>query len=95
MVTNGLISYGIYRQPWNLDSGTCGHYFGPQTGVRHRCIKRNGIKVVVADGNNVSQIEEGLAPFDKLPQGSADVQIFPSMPNTLISDKNWLKQGIK
>ena len=59
-----LDAYGDYKQPWKLDSGASGHYADPKTGVRNKQKKRNGIKVLVADGNNMDQIEEGRAPFD-------------------------------
>ena len=47
-----------------LDSVASGHYSGPKTGVCNRRQKQNVIKVFVADGNNMDQIEEGRAPFD-------------------------------
>ena len=83
--TDELVEYGDYRQPWKLDSGASGHYCGKNTGVRKRRTQRNGIQVQVADGKNMNQVEEGLAPFDGLPASAADVQIFQHMPNALVS----------
>ena len=93
--TDDLEAYGDYHQPWKLDSGASGHYCGPRTGVRNRQRKRNGIKVAVADGNNMNQVEEGIAPFNKLPAAAADVQIFPHMPNALISAGKIVQAGHK
>ena len=90
---NELDTYGDYKQPWKLDSGASGHYAGPTTGVQNRRKKRNGIKVLVADGNNMDQIEEGRAPFERLPNDALDVQIFWYMPNALISGGKLVKEG--
>ena len=68
-----LVEYGDYRQPWKLDSGASGHYCGKNTGVRKRRTQQNGIKVQVADGQTMNQVEEGKAPFDGLPTSAADV----------------------
>ena len=43
----------------------------------------------------MEQVEQGVAPFDKLPQDAADVQIFPHMPNPLMSCGIILKKGHK
>ena len=62
-----LVHYGNYDQPWKLDSGASGHYCGKRTGVQNRQKKTNDIVVQVADGKNMRQVEEGVAPFNKLP----------------------------
>lgn len=80
-----LDSYGDYQQPRKLESGASGHYCGPRTGVKNKKTTSNGIKVIVADGDTIDQIAEGKAPFNKIPTTAADVQIFPNMPNALIS----------
>ena len=90
-----LDSYGDYQQPWKLDSGASGHYCGPRTGVRNKKKTSNGIKVIVADGDTIDQIAEGKAPFNKIPTTAADVQIFPNMPNALISGGKPVKAGCK
>ena len=90
-----LVQYGNYNQPWKLDSGASGHYCGKQTGVRNQRIKKNGIAVQVTDGKNMAQVEEGTAPFNKLPKDAADVQIFPNMPNPLMSAGKIVKKGHK
>ena len=79
------VQYGNYEQSWKLDSGASGHYCGKRTGVRNRRKKKNGIAVQVTDGNNMGQVEEGIASFDRFPKDAADVQIFPHMPNPLVS----------
>ena len=43
----------------------------------------------------MTQVEEGSAPFNKLPQEAADVQIFPNMLNSLISAWKIVKKGHK
>ena len=48
----------------------------------------SGIKVIVADGDTTNQIAEGKAPFNRIPTTAAAVQIFPNMPNALISGGN-------
>ena len=43
----------------------------------------------------MGQVEEGKAPFDGLPEDEADVQIFPHMPNPLVSCGKIVKKGHK
>ena len=57
--------------------------------------EENGIAVQVTDGKNMAQVEEGSISFNKLPQEAANVQIFPNMPNPLISAGKIVKQGHK
>ena len=33
----------------------------------------------------MDQVQEGKAPFNGLPKDAADVQVFPNMPNPLMS----------
>ena len=47
------------------------------------------------DGKTITQVEEGSAPFNKLPGDAADVQIFPNMPNPLMSAGKIVKKGHK
>ena len=49
----------------------------------------------MADGKTIAQVEEGSAPFNKLPEDAADVQIFPIMPNPLMSAGKIVKKGHK
>ena len=80
-----LTSYGNYKQPWMLDTGATGHYADRRTRVRRRRKTRNGIRVGCANGNVMTQVEEGELPFDKLPTNANDVQIFDHMNVPLIS----------
>ena len=41
----------------------------------------------------MEQAEEGVAPFDRLPQDAADFQIFPHMPNPFMSCGKIVKKG--
>ena len=75
----------IINNPGNLTAERVDTTVEKHTGVRNRRKQRNGIKVQVADGKNMDQVEEGKAPFDGLPENAADVQIFPHMPNPLVS----------
>ena len=43
----------------------------------------------------MGQVEEGIAPFDRLPKDAVDVQIFPHMPNPLVSCGKIVKKGHK
>ena len=43
----------------------------------------------------MAQVEQGVAPFNKLQQDVADVQIFPHMPNPLMSAGKIVKEGYK
>ena len=43
----------------------------------------------------MDQVQERKAPFDGLPKNAADVQIFPNMPNLLISCGKIAKKGHK
>ena len=76
-----LVQYGNYNQLWKLDSGASGHFCGKQTGVQNRRKKKHGINIQVADGKTIAQVEEGSAPFNKLPVDAVEVQIFTIMPN--------------
>ena len=67
-----LGQYGDYNQPWKLDSGESGHFCGKQIGVRNRQKKKHGINIQVADGKTITQVKEGSAPFNKLPQDAGD-----------------------
>ena len=87
-----LVQYGDYNQPWKLDSGASGHFCEKQTGVRSRRKKKHGINVQVADRKTIAQVEEGLALFNKLPEDAADVQIFPIIPNPLMSAEKKFKE---
>ena len=42
---------------------------------------------------NMDQVQEGKAPFDGIPEDAADVQIFPNMPNLLMSCGKIVKIG--
>ena len=64
-----------------MDSGVNRYCASPKKGVHNRRNKRNRIKVKVADGKNIDQVQKSKAPFDQLPIEAADVQIFPHMPN--------------
>ena len=55
--------------------------------------KQHGIKIQVADEKNMDQVKEGTAPFDGLTKDAVDLQIFPHMPNPLVSCEKIVKQG--
>lgn len=59
----------------------------------NHCQKHNAIKVVVANGNNMDQIREGMAQSNKFPADMVDVQIFPIMSNRLIGACEIAKTG--
>ena len=89
-----LDDYGDYDTPWKLDSGASGHFAGRRTGVRKRRKIRNGIRVGVANGQSMDQLEGGELPFDA-PEGATDVQIFDNMPRPLIGAGKLVKAGAK
>ena len=43
----------------------------------------------------MAQVEQGVTPFNKLPPDVGDVQIFPNMPNPLMSARKMVKKGHK
>ena len=43
----------------------------------------------------MGQVEEGIAPFDRLPKDAVVVQIFPKMPNPFVSCGKIVKKGHK
>ena len=49
----------------------------------------------MADGKNMAQVEQSVAPFNKLPQDAVDVQIFSHMPNPFMSAGRIVKKGHK
>ena len=59
------------------------HYCGQNIGVRNRQKERNGIKVQVADGKNMDEVQEGKVPFNRLPEDAAAIKIFPNIPPIL------------
>ena len=90
---NNLVPYGNYRQPLKLNSGASGHYVGPRKEIRNRQRKQNAIKAQVADGKNIDQVEEGKTPLARLMEGAVEVNIFPHMPNALMSCGKIFKTG--
>ena len=91
LTNDELEDYGDYATPW---TGASGHFAGRRTGVRKRRNIKNGIRVGVANGQSMDQIESGELPFDA-PQGATDVQIFDNMPNPLIGAGKFVKAGAK
>ena len=43
----------------------------------------------------MDQVQEGIAPFNNLPQDAVDLQIFPHMPNPFMSCGKIVKKGHK
>ena len=43
----------------------------------------------------MDQVQEGIAPFNRLPKDAVDVQIFPIMPNLLMSCGKIVKKSHK
>ena len=43
----------------------------------------------------MAQVEQGVTPFNKLTPDAGDVQIFPNMPNPLMSAGKIVKKGHK
>ena len=86
-----LTSYGNYKSSYILDTGASGHYGDKKTKVRKRRKVRHGIKVGVANGNTMTQIEEGELPFDNIPEEAKDVQLFENMHSPLLSGGKFVK----
>ena len=94
LTNDELDDYGDYDTPWKLDSGASGQFAGRRTGVRKRRKIRKGIRVGVANGQSMDQMEGGELPFDA-PEGATDVQIFENMPRPLIGAGKLVKAGAK
>ena len=58
-----LDEYGDFTSPWKLDCAATRSFVGKQTGIRKRKTIRNGFDVMIANGDKITQQEEGIVPF--------------------------------
>ena len=86
-----ITCHGEYKSSYTLDTGSSGHYGDKKTKVQNRRKVNRGIKVGVADGNTMTQIEEGELPFNNIPEGAKDVQLFENMNSPLLSGGKFVK----
>ena len=82
-----------YTTPWKLDSAASDHYAGQQAGVLNRHAVANGIRVGVANGHTMQQIEAGHIPFNSVPTTSTSVSIFKHMPHSLLGAGRFVLDG--
>ena len=87
-----LDEYGDYTTPWKLDCAATSTFSGQQTGILKRKKVKNGFDVMVANGDKITQIEEGIVPFD-VPTGAAHVAVFKNMSNALLAAGPLIKAG--
>ena len=81
---NDLDEYGDYTKPWKLDCAATSTFVGQQTGILKRKTVNNGFQVMVANGEKITQIEEGLALFN-IPTAAAHVAVFKNIRNALLA----------
>ena len=91
---DALEGYGDYNTPWKLDSGASDNYAGKQTYIKNRKKVKNGVRVGVANGESMEQVEAGTLPFD-VPAAASNVHVFENMPRPLIGCGKLVKAGCK
>lgn len=80
-----LTSYGEYKSSYTLGNGSSEHYGEKKTKVKNRRKVKRRIKVSVADGNTMTQVEEGKLPFDNIPEQAKYIQLFENINSPLLS----------
>ena len=64
---------GDYISPWKLDCAAIGNFAGKHIRIRKRV--QNGFDVMVANGDKITQQQEGIVPFN-VPTAAAKVAVF-------------------
>ena len=84
-----------YKTSWLLDTAASENYTDKHTTVRNRrrIQEGTGINVGCANKELISQTEEEILPFDNIPTGAEDVQLFENMHSPLISGGKFVKKG--
>ena len=84
-----------YKTSWLLDTAASGNYADKHTTVRDRKTihEGTGINVGCANKGLMSQTEEGTLPFNNIPEGAEDVQLFENMHSPLLSGGKFVKKG--
>ena len=89
-----LDKYGNYKSRWMLDTAASGNYADRKTRIpNQRTITHGGINVSCANNGIMKQQAEGELPFDNIPDGAKDVQIFEHMQKPLISGGKLVTNG--
>ena len=84
-----------YKTSWLLDTAASGNYADQHTKVlnRKRIKRGTGVNVGCANNGSMSQTEEGELPFDNIPAGAEDVQMFENMHSPLLSGRKFVEKG--
>ena len=87
LTNDELTEYGEYKSSFLLDTAASGNYGDLRTKAKKkRRIKTGkGILVGCANGNLMSQVAAAEVPFDKIPSGAKDMQLFEHMHTPLLS----------
>ena len=89
-----LDKYRNYKSRWMLDTAASGNYVDRKTRIpNQRKITHRGINVSCANNGIMKQQAEGELPFDNIPDGAKDVQIFEHMQKPLISGGKLVTNG--
>ena len=90
-----LYKYGNYISRWMLDTTASGNYADKKTRIPNQQeITYGGINMSCANNGIMKQQAEGELPFDKIPDGAKDVQIFEDMQKQLISGGKLVTNGV-
>ena len=94
---NEVTTPTTYKISWLLDTAASGNYGDNKTNVcnRRKIISGTGIRVSCANNSTMNQIEEGILPFDNIPDGAEDVQLFKNMHAPLLSGRKFVMNGCK
>ena len=93
MEDDTLDQYGKYNSSWMLDTAASGNYADKNTPVKNKKEVTRGINVSCANDGIMRQTAEGELPFDNIPDGAKDVQIFEKMQKPLISGGKLVTNG--
>ena len=88
-----LDEYGNYNSSWMLDTAASGNYADKNTPVGNKQEITHGISVSCANDGIMQQTAEGELPFDNIPDGAKDAQIFKKMQKPLISGGKLVTNG--
>ena len=85
----------VYKTSWLLDTAASGNYGDKHTRIKNRkkIWPEDGISINCANSEAMHQTEEGQLPFDRLPKGAQEVQIFDKMHSPLISGGKAVQNG--
>ena len=93
MEDDTLDEYRNYKSSWMLDTAASRNYANKDTPVGNKQEITHGVSVSCANNGIMQQKAEEELPFDNIPGGAKDVQIFEKMQKPLISGGKLVTNG--